>query len=161
MFTSTHGTELAPPVGPFGQSVRDAVKVARKAKDLTKRERQLLDDLSRSEERYRHTTLEQLCAILARVPDALLRESFSDGVRAAISGYGHRAPASLRDALVTEVAAQAAADPAQLAAALSDDPPLAAIDAALAATRRHMAAERDMESALASRRFELLHGVHA
>lgn len=162
----SHGPQLAPAeapsVGPFGRSVRDAVRVARQAKDLTPAERQLLDDLSRSEERYQYRTLERLTAILARVENVVLRESFPEGVLAAIAAHGRDAEApSLRDALLTETAAVADADRAQHEAALDPAPSLSVIERAIATTTQQIAASRQFLRTLSRIRFERLHGRHA
>lgn len=152
----------APTVGPFGQSVRDAVAIARQAKDLTSAEAQLLDDLSRSEERYKYRTLERLTAILARVENDVLREAFPEAVLTAINAHGApgRVP-TLLQALMTETAAVADADIAQHDAALKPNASLAVIERAILSTQKQIAASRQFLRSLAQARFTRLHGRHA
>jgi len=154
--------QLAPAVGPFGQSVRAAVDVARRAKDLSDVERRCLDELSRKEERYHHKMLERLCAILSRVDDAILRESFPEAVLSAIACHrGGREAPSLRDALLAETGAVADADHVQHEAALNPDAPISVIDRAIATTQRQIAASRLFLGSLARVRFQRLHGGRA
>ena len=162
----SRGAQLAPavahPVGPFGQSVRDAVQIARQAPDLTPTERQFLDDLMRCEERYKHTTLERLCGILARVENDVLRASFPEAVLAAIAAHGGQARAlSVAEALRQETSAQAEADPAQLEVALNPETPLSTVDRAIANTQRQLAAGRALLASLTQIRFHRLHRGHA
>lgn len=163
----SHGAQLAPApapsVGPFGQSVRDAVRIARLAKDLTRAESQLLDDLSRSEERYQHRTLERLTAILSRVPDELLRENFAEDVRAAICthGGGQSLP-SLREAIQAETEAVADADVpelsvAMLEVALNGQAPVELLERAAEKMRRQAVASRRLFSVFSFLRFQRLH----
>ncbi|MFA6165362.1 MAG: hypothetical protein WC700_02015 [Gemmatimonadaceae bacterium] len=167
----SHGQQLAPApapsVGPFGQSVRNAVRVARLAKDLTPPERQLLDDLSRTEERYQYRTLERLTAILARVPDETLRENFAEDVRAAICAHGGGSSLpSLREAIQAETEAVADADVpelhvAMLEVALNGQAPIELLERAAEKMRRQAIVSRNLFAVLSSLRFHRLRRGHA
>lgn len=158
----SHGAQLAPGVGPFGQSVRDAVAIARQARDLSPAERQFLDDLARSEERYKYTTMERLTKILSRVEDGVLRDVFPEGVRAAIYAYGNPQPApSLCDAIRAETEAVAAADVPELEVALlevacNSQASMALLDLAVEKMRRQAITSRTLYGVLSGLRFTRL-----
>lgn len=126
MRTNHAGGRAVAAAVPFS-AIRDEVSdiaatILREARNLTRPERQLLKDLQR-EGRYQFKWLGRLAALAARCPSDTAAFAMADRLRAFIGAARPRKRLTLIQAIEDETTAQAAADMAEVKAAIAQSDP--------------------------------------
>lgn len=128
---------------------------------LSAADAQLCHDLKRAD-RYQFRAISRLLELTARLKDEAARHRLVDEVEGALDALGDDGSVGdLRTALAAETAAQAAADPVQLATILSGETSCEAVERAIRRTSEHLYAVKGLLASLNRHRFRLIHGAHA